>query len=454
MSSISLDLVLNGGTVVTMDGRRQVLSPGWVSVAEGKIVQVGEGEPPLAARTVDHSGDLILPGFVNTHAHTLGCFTRGMGGDRFSALSPSALPPTSAIRLEMGEEEAYAAARLALLEMQLSGVTTTTDSLTSLRGREHQIDGVLRAFAESGMNAVFYRASVDRTDIFPAQTHDSVDLAATELDRLRTVWEGPRLGIGLEPLAMHRVTTNLLQGLIELAADRQVPLALHGPYSKTAAQHSFGRWGRSVVKVMADLGGLSPSLLMHHPVVVDAEDIALLAEHGVAVSVCAVGNMLIGVGPAPLPTLLSAGVRTSLGLDQPNDGHDMFQLMKMTILAQRGSKGDIWGSPGEMIELATQGGAEALGTQAGSLAPGKWADVVVMDGSHPTLHPRPAALSNLVLASGPQAIRSVYVQGKQAVEAGRHLIWDTDEVTEAVDASFNRCLRRSGLASGRPDTHG
>ena len=431
--------------VVTMDRRGRILDPGWVSVIGGKVAAVGEGDPPDAERTVDYRGDVLIPGLVNTHAHTLGCFTRGMGGDRFSALDSSSLPATSAIRLQMGEEEAYAAARLALLEMQLSGVTTTTDSLTSLRGREHQIDGVLRAFRESGTNGVFYRASVDRTGIFPARNYDSIDVASRELDRLRSAWAGPRLAIGLEPLAMHRVTDPLLHGLIELAADRQAPLALHGPYSQTAARHSFQRWGRSVVQVMADSNGLGRSLLLHHPVVVDDRDIALLAENEVAVSVCAVGNMLIGVGPAPLPALLSAGVRSSLGLDQPNDGHDMFQLMKMTMLAQRSVRGDTWGSPGEMLELATVGGAEALGAQVGSLQPGNWADLVVMDGSHPTLQPRGAALSNLVLASGPQAVRSVYAGGRKVVSEGRHLTWDVGEVTDSVEVALRTCLRRAGL---------
>ncbi len=449
MNPARVDLVLKGGTVITMDRNRRILDPGWISVSDGKIDQVGEGEPPAANRIVEHTGDLLLPGFVNTHAHTLGCFTRGMGGDRFPAPGSSSLPATSAIRLVMGEEQAYAAARLALVEMQLSGVTATTDSLTSLRGRESQIDGVLRAFRESGMYGVFYRASVDRTGIFPAGTYDSIELAASELDRLRSEWAGPRLNIGLEPLAMHRVTHSLLRDLIELASDRNAPLALHGPYSGVAAQHCIDRWGRSVVRVMADLNGLGPSLLMHHPVVVDERDISLLADHEVAVSVCAVGNMLIGVGPAPLPALLSAGVRASLGLDQPNDGHDMFQLMKMTMLAQRTMRGDNWGTPTQMLELATAAGAAALGAPVGSLEPGKWADLVVMDGDHPTMHPRPAATSNLVLASGPQAIRSVYVQGEKVVESGRHLVWDIAQVTGAVDEAFQACQHRCGL-SDRP----
>lgn len=445
MNPLPFDLVLRGGTVVTMDSGRRVLEPGWIAISGGRVAEVGEGAPPVGAPTADHRGDLLLPGFVNLHAHTLGCFTRGMGGRRFSALSPAGLMPTSAIRLEMGREESYAAARLAVAEMQLSGVTTTTDSLTALAGRESQIDGVLAALHESGMNAVFYRASVDRTDLFPAAVHDSIDLARSELDRLRATWEGPRLLIGLEPLALHRVTGSLLRGLIDLASDRRAPLAVHGPYSKAAAQHAFERWGRSAVQVLAERGGLSPDLLVHHPVEVDGTDVASLAEQGAAVSVCAVGNMLIGVGTAPLPGLLSAGVRTGLGLDQPNDGHDMFQLMKMTMLAQRSARGDGWGSPGRMLELATVGGADALGSDVGSLAAGKWADVVVMDGSHPTLRPRAAAFSNLVLASGPQAVGAVYARGRKVVEGGRHLVWDPAEVAESVDRALRGCLQRSGL---------
>jgi 5-methylthioadenosine/S-adenosylhomocysteine deaminase len=439
-------LLLDRATVLTMSGDRPVLDPGWVGVSSGRVAAVGTGDPPDAIEVVDYSGDIIMPGFVNAHAHLLGAFVRGMGGDRSTTVGSGSDRPTAAVRLVMEEEDAYAAARLALLEMQLSGVTATTDSQPALRGKESQADGTLRALSESGVDAVFYRASVDRTDFFPASVHDRADAASSEVARLSRIYRGDRLEIGVEPMALHRVTDGLMRHLTELARDRGLPLAIHGPYGHAAATHAHERWRRSAIEVMAEFGTLGPDVLVHHPVVLDPGDIPILAATDTATSACAVDNLLIGTGPAPVPELLDAGVRVGIGLDQPNDGHDMFQLMKLTMLVQRGS-GALWGSPELMLELATAGGAMALGLDTGVIQPDGWADLVVLDGRHPTLQPRHAAVSNLVLAAGPQSIKAVYTRGVKTVESGRHLVWDQDEVIDAADAAMRRCLTRAGLSN-------
>ena len=446
MSEVPVELLLDRGTVLTMTTDRPVLDRGWVGISQGRIVGVGAGDPPPAREVVDCSGDVVLPGFVNAHTHLLGAFVRGMGGDRATTLGASGNRPTVAVRLAMDQEDAYAAARLAIVELQLSGVTATSDSQPAMRGLESQADGTLRALSESGMHVVFYRASVDRTDFFPASTHDTADLASTEIPRLVATHRTDRMTIGIEPMALHRVTDGLLADLIGLARQLRLPIGIHGPYAQVVAEHPRERWGRSAIGVLSDFGALGPDLLVHHPVVVDSVDISQLADTDTATSVCAVDNMLIGTGQAPLSRLLEAGIRTGIGLDQPNDGHDMFQLMKVTMLAQR-LDGAQWGAPETMIELATSGGASALALQAGTIESGGWADLIVLDGAHPTLQPRHTVISNLVLSTGPQAIKSVYTKGIKTVDRGRHLTWDQDEVIDSAALAMRRCLERAGLAS-------
>ena len=444
MSPERHDLVLSGGLVIV--DAVSTLNPGWVAVNGQRIAAVGAGTPPPAAREVDVGGDIVLPGFVNTHSHAIGAFVRGLGGDVSTRLQMQPMRPTMAIRSVMSHDDTVAAARLAIAEMQLSGVTATADSQLALAGREFQADATLSALAESNMAAHYFRASADRTDLTPAEFHDSPSRAAREYDRLTATWTGERLTIGIEPMALHRTSDTLLDALIALSRDGGAPLAMHGPYAHDVAADARQRFGQSTVRVLADRGALSPRFLLYHPAVLDPGDIDLLGQNGAATAVCAVDNMLIGTEVPPLADLEAAGVRTGLGLDQPNDGHDMFQLMKLTLLASRAASGDpTWPSPADMIHLATAAGAEALDIPAGRLSPGAWADIVVIDGSHPTTKPRSAAQSNLVLACGPQSIRSVYTAGRLTVDRGEHLLWDLPELGEEVDRAMAACRARAGL---------
>ena len=77
MSHVPVELLLDRGTVLTMSPDRLIIDPGWVGISQGRVVATGSGEPPRAAEVVDCSGDVILPGFVNAHAHLLGAFVRG-----------------------------------------------------------------------------------------------------------------------------------------------------------------------------------------------------------------------------------------------------------------------------------------------------------------------------------------------------------------------------------------
>ena len=430
----------------TLEPDTPVIDRGWIAVRDGRIVRIGAGEAPPARTTVDCTGDHIIAGLVNTHAHLLGSFVRGMGGDRATAVGATSDRPTVAIRLAMREADAYAAARLALLEMQLSGVTTTADSQPALYGLESQADGTLRALGESRMQAVYFRASVDRTDFFPPAHHDQADRAETEVNRLRSSFSKDRLAVGVEPMALHRVSEDLLRSLIEISQATGSPLAIHGPYSPEAAEHPYERWGDSVVGVLDRFGALTPAALIYHPVVVDSRDINLLADRDAAVSVCMVDNLLIGSPIAPLTGLVRNGVRVGLGLDQPNDGHDMFQLMKFTLLAQRhASAREDWMDPHDVLTLATRQGGAVLRCDIGVIAAGRWADLVVLDGSHPTMQPRQSAASHMVLSAGPQTIKWVYTRGTRTVERGRHLLWDQDEVVEEADRAMRNCIQRAGL---------
>src|SRR5688572_28186438 len=134
-----VDLLLRGCLTLTMNAEREVFRRGYVAVRDGLIAAVGDEKDCdySAKETIDARDKVILPGFVNVHSHLLGGYVRGLGGEQFVTVG-AALSDRLSTRLRgvMDEESCYYGARLALMEMQKSGVTTTCDSQPGLRGLE------------------------------------------------------------------------------------------------------------------------------------------------------------------------------------------------------------------------------------------------------------------------------------------------------------------------------
>lgn len=444
------DVTITDVTVMTMNASRDVLVDGYVTVRDGRIAGVGIGRPPIAGEdTLPMEGRVVLPGFVNTHAHLVSALTRGLGGDRFlTGGLPGGRERAYAIREALDESTAYAGTRLALTELMLSGVTTTTDSYAARRGFEAGFDGALRAWTESRMRGTMYRASVDRTEIVPVHRHDTPQLAVSELDRLSRDWNSDVLTVGAEAMALHRVTPGLFETLAGWATDNGAPFAMHISYTEEAAEYALKEHGKRLMLVLDDRGVLNRRFLGHHPVWVDRDEIEAIARTEAGVSVCSAANMLIGLQPAPLPELIASGARVSLGTDQPNDGHNFFEVMKTTLLQQRAAAGStVFGSPEQMLELATIGGARALHLEdrIGSVEVGKEADLTILDGRRPALGPAPGRISNIVFAASPADVEMVMVAGRVVVEDGRPVAWDPIEVTREADRATTAALMAAGL---------
>lgn len=446
-----VDLLIRGGLTLTIDAQRRVFPSGYVAVSDGMIVEVGDdADCHLASKeTVDASRFVVMPGFVNAHDHLIAGFTRGLGGAGAVNVGGSYRDFASGrIREAMDGEACYLGARLSLLELQKSGVTTTTDSQSALAGKEDNIDGTLRAITESRVRALFSRASQNRTEFIPPERHDSLERAIPELERLTSSWASDRIEIAAEAQALHRVEEDLLRGLKDWTRSHGVHFVMHISYSQDAANHAVERFGRPLIMLLEDWGVLDQRFLGFHPVWLSDEEIAALARTQAGVSYCPVDNMLIACGVAPVNKLQHAGVRLGTGIDQPNDGHNFFELLKVGLLLQRVSHLDpAFGSPEHALELGTLGGARALHREhlIGSLEPGKAADIVLLDTHKPELAPFPGRISNIVLSAHPGVVDTVFIGGEAVVRHGKHLIWDEEEVAQSADRAMRDLASRIDL---------
>ena len=262
------------------------------------------------------------------------------------------------------------------------------------------------------------------------QEAERADTARRRMEELEPVLD-PRVRLGISPHAPYSVSPELYRAAYELG----VPVVTHlaesedevdylrdgsGPIS---AVSEIAPSGLTPVRHLAAHGLLGPQVLAAHCVKVDAEEIALLAEHDVAVAHCPRSNAMLGCGVAPLTELRAAGLRMGLGTDSPasTPSFDLFEEMRAAVLAARGREerpDALTGS--EALELATLGAARALRLEdeIGSLSPGKRADLTVVSLAGSPYLPWEDPAAAVVFGGSPDRVLLTLVDGEERYRKG------------------------------------
>lgn len=401
----SVDLLVTASRVLTMDRDANILENGAVAVRGDRIIDIGPRDEltakyPCAPR-MDEPHGLLMPGLVNTHTHAaMACF-RGLADDLplMEWLQDYIFPAEAKLTGEI----VYRSTLLSLCEMIKSGTTSFCDMY--LFGAD-----VARAAAESGMRAWIGEVLYD----FPSPNYGPLDNGFTYMDELFTRYRDHELvTITVDPHAVYTCSPELLVRLGQEAEKRQALYVIH--LSET--NHEVGgcreQHGCSPVRHLERLGLLNERVVADHCVVLDEEDIALLARRGVKVAHCPESNMKLASGAAPVPQLLKAGVTVGLGTDgsASNNDVDMFGEMNSAAKLHKVIHGDPTVMNAEQtLRAATIDGAAVLGRaeDIGSLEVGKKADFIVLDLDQPHLTPLYHPASHLVYsARGSDVIHSV-----------------------------------------------
>jgi len=424
------DQLVVGGTVMTLVPGSEPLPDGAVAISEGRIVAVGPTEQLLemtpSCEVIDASDCLVLPGFVNTHAHLAMTLLRGLADDLplKDWLERHIWP---AEKEHMNRETVALGTRLAAAELLLNGVTTTADMYFF----DDEVGDVL---ASVGMRGVVAESVID----FPTprcQTVDEMIEKQRELaDRFR---DHPLITPAIAPHAPYTVCAANLVREADLAEELDVPLHIHLSETRWEVEKLLEEKGKSPVAYLAELGVLTERTVAAHCVHVSAEDIEILAELEVGVSHNPVSNLKLGSGVSPVPAMLEAGVRLSFGTDGPasNNTLDLLRDAQLAALLHKGVTGDPTVLPARrVLELLTSGGASVLGLgdRIGTLEEGKEADIVCLSLHGPASVPFYEPASHLVYASRAAAVRHVLVRGRVLVRDGELTTIDLEEVTARV----------------------
>jgi cytosine/adenosine deaminase-related metal-dependent hydrolase len=212
------------------------------------------------------------------------------------------------------------------------------------------------------------------------------------------------------------------------------------------------RFGRGNLAVLADLGLAGPDATLAHVVHADAEELSRLASAGAAAVHCPSSNLKLGSGIAPLPELLDAGVPVGLAADGAacNDSLDAFLELRLAALLHRPRRGPGVLSAARAFELATLGGARALGLAAelGSIEVGKRADLVLLDLDR--VHALPAGgdvYERLVFAAGRADVTDVWIDGRRVLRDRRLATLDEERLVREAPAEARRLASRAGLVA-------
>ncbi|MGH8543372.1 MAG: amidohydrolase family protein [Gammaproteobacteria bacterium] len=459
-----------------MNEQNDVVDKGSIAVDGNRITYVGPAEwtpPGPFHRTIDADRMIAMPGMVNAHCHSPANLVRGMMPSK--PLEIWRAYYRASLR-DMRDEDFYASALLGGMEMLKSGTTTVLDHFAGNQACRFMGAGAaIQAMRDLGLRHIAALTITDKNygDTIPLGNTDTSlsaeikRMSASEsratqawLDEceafIETFHAPEKLTTACPgPSAVQRCSDELLTKSAETARQRRLPMHIH--LAETKAQAVMGQqiYGTSLLKHLDAIGVLDSNLSLAHSIWIDNDDIDLFARRGATPVHNPASNLRIGSGLAPVKRFIAAGVNVGLGTDgsASNDGQNMFDAMRLAALIhnQAGSDFSEWVSPPQALAMATRNGARAFGLDAGVLAPGKLADIVLLRRDTPAFTPLNDAIAQLVFCENGSGVDSVIVNGEIVVESGRLTKVDEKEALSLAELARSRLdpLIRKELAAAQ-----
>ena len=432
-------ILIDGGTVVTMDEAGAVLEGGAVLVEGERIAAVLDAAAPRPrnVRRIDATGQLVIPGLVNTHGHAAMSLLRGLADDLplMTWLEQHIFPVEAEL---VAPDFVYWGTLLSAVEMLKSGTTTFADMYY------FPFDAA-RAAEDAHVRAVMGPGVIG----FPAPDFASPEASLAAAPEFLERYAGHPLVVpSVTAHALYTTPLDAVAAAARLAREHGAVFQIHAAEDATEdAQSRTANDGMGVVEALESAGALRPGTLLAHAIYLSPDDIAAIAASGAGMAHNPQSNMKLGIPrAAPVSEALAAGIPVGLGTDGPasNNDLDLFGEMDAAAKLHKFATGDPAVLPAETVfRMATMGGARALGLQdrIGSLEPGKLADVVALDPRRAGLTPLYAVYSHLVYAADGSDVTTVLVGGRLVVQDGRVLTVDEEEVMRRA-RSFGDRIRQ------------
>ncbi|OGP88585.1 MAG: amidohydrolase [Deltaproteobacteria bacterium RBG_19FT_COMBO_43_11] len=412
MQGTKRDILIAGGTLLTMSAEMEIIEDSIVGIKDGIIVTVGKKNAKTtsnreAKEVIDASGCIVLPGLINTHTHLpMVCF-RGMADDLplMDWLNNHIFPAEARF---VNKKMVHEGAKLAMAEMILSGTTTFCDGYFFE-------DAIAEAVLATGMRAVVSQGFAD----FATPDNPKYEKMMAAADRFVRRWKphAPMITPAFFCHSPYTCSPKTLVNVKKAAREEGILYLIHLLENQDEIETIEKRYGKKPVQHLYDLGVLDDQTVAVHCNWLTVEDMKIFADLGVKVSHNPESSMKLAAGVAPIPEMLQYGIIVGLGTDGSASNNDLDIFREMDTAAKIHKVTSL--NPTVMnaqtvLEMATIGGAKLLGLddRIGSIEIGKDADKILVDMTQPHLTPLYNCYSQLVYAARGADVKTSIIGGK------------------------------------------
>ncbi len=438
-----VDLIIRGGTVVTMDDSRRVIDNGGVAVKGGRVVAVGtSAEMDLnysSRQVIEAAGKVVIPGLINGHTHVPMTLFRGIADDLdLQEWLTKYIFPAEAKNVT--EDFVRVGARLGLAEMIRSGTTTYCDMY-------YFEDAIADETFKAGMRGVLGETVID----FPVADNKTNAEAMAYVEKFVSHWKGNSLIVAaIAPHAPYTVSEEHLKAVRAFSDRTGAPIIIHISETKREVDDSIRDKGTSPVNYLNRFGFLNDRVIAAHLVWPTEEELTLLKKLGVGLVHNPQSNMKLASGVAPVPEMLKQDIPVGLGTDGAASNNDLNLWEEMDTAAKLHkliSKDPKVVTAQEAFEMATIRGARALHLEKeiGSIEKGKRADLVIVDLDGLNQTPFYNIYSDLVYSAKAGDVRTVIVEGKVLMRDRRLLTLNEAAIKADAHRYRERIVQNVGV---------
>ena len=383
----------------------------WVNGSDITHVGPGKEEMPAFEREIDLRGNLLMPGFKNAHTHSAMTFLRSMADDL--PLQEWLFQQVFPREAKLNPKRVADFTKIAFLEYIANGITSCFDMY-------FHTDEFARVATEWGFRAVIcdsLSAGNDWDDIY--RNHEKYNHWSNVVSYVP--------GFHAE----YTGSVDMMKHVAKAARELSAPVFAHNSETRSEVDGCIERHGLTPTKLMDELGLFEYGGGGFHCVHMTDEDIAIFKNRGLYAVLNPCSNAKLASGIAPLRRFMDESVNLAIGTDGPasNNALDFFREMYLAnVLAKLSEEDAAAGNPAHILRAAVSGGARAMNLpDCDDIAPGKKADMIVIDMKRPNMQPVHNVVKNLVYSGNPGNVKMTMIGGKVLYENGEFFVGEDIE---------------------------